>query len=61
MMDDLKIPKSKESSAGCETIDAAPNHGNCIEAAPLVDAGVDSGPGHFEGNGLDLKFVPAKE
>lgn len=55
--DRIKVPPSNDARAGVETVSAACNHGNVIDAAPVVDAGHDSGCGHWEGDGRDLKFV----
>lgn len=59
MKNDLKVPASKEEvrSPERETVDAAPNKGNVIEAQPVVDAGPDACTGHWEGNGPDIKYV----
>jgi hypothetical protein len=56
-MDAAKIPGSNCENAGKETCSGAPNHGNVTEAAPLVDAGIMAGCGHWEGDGTDIKFV----
>ena len=40
-----------------ETVSSTPNCGHVMDAQPVVDAGHDSGVGHWEGNGSDLKFV----
>ena len=57
-MKDVRIPASKEQvlNPAIETVDAAENHGCPMEAQPVVDAG-NVGPGHWEGNGPDVKFV----
>jgi hypothetical protein len=55
-MKDVRIPASKESKAGTETVEAAPNHGFVIEPK-TVDAGADCGTGHWEGQGTERIFV----
>jgi len=53
------VPASTEKvlSPKTETVDSAPQHGCVLEAAPVFDAGKDSGVGHFEGDCYDIKFV----
>ncbi len=57
-MDELKIPPSSEEvGEKAESVSSAPNHGNKIDAAPVIDAGIDSGCGHWTGDGYEVKFV----
>ena len=53
------IPKSTEEvlQPKLETVDSAPQHGEECCAAPTVDAGCESGTGHWEGDGSSIKFV----
>ena len=53
------IPKSTEEvlQPKLETVDSAPQHGEECCAAPTVDAGCESGTGHWEGDCRDIKFV----
>ena len=53
------IPASKEEvlQPKLETVDAAKQHGNVMEAQPVVCAGCESGTGHWEGDGQSVKFV----
>ena len=53
------IPKSKEEvlQPKLETVDSAPQHGEELSAQPTVCGGCDSGTGHWEGDGRDIKFV----
>jgi len=59
---ELKVPASTEAvlNPSCETVGSAENHGALVEAFPLVDAGEDSGVGHWEANGPAVKFVVEK-
>jgi len=50
-------PKGSEERAGMETVSSTPNKGCCCESQPVVDAGHDSGTGHWEGQHTDVKFV----
>jgi hypothetical protein len=59
MKEKIKVPASKESTAGKETVEAAPNQGNECCAQPVVDAGVDSGVGAWVGDGKNVRFVKA--
>ena len=53
------VPKSKEEvlQPKLETVDSAPQHGEELSAQPTVCGGCDSGTGHWEGDGRDIKFV----
>lgn len=55
----VSVPKSKEDvlQPKLETIDAAPQKGEVMCAQPVVCAGVDSGVGHWEGDGPSIHFV----
>ena len=55
-MSELKVPKSGEERVGKESVSAAPNPGAVIEAQPVVDAGANSGPGFWSGDGAEIKF-----
>ena len=56
--DKPKVPASTEvvRSPLTETVDAAPNAGCVIEAAPTVDAGKDTTGGHWIINGYDANY-----
>jgi hypothetical protein len=53
------IPKSTEEvlQPKLETVDSAKQHGEELVAHPTVDAGCESGVGHWEGDGRSVKFV----
>lgn len=57
---ELKVPKSNDERCDVESVGAAVNHGACVEPKTF-DAGADSGPGVWIGDGLDVKFVPAEK
>jgi hypothetical protein len=40
-----------------ETVDTAPQHGEELNAHPTVCGGLDSGTGHWVGDGRDIRFV----
>lgn len=54
-------PRGSEERSGAETVSSTPNAGNCIEAQRVVDAGADVGPGHWVGDGSDIRFIPDKK
>jgi hypothetical protein len=55
--DRMKVPPSMDARKAVETNSAPVNHGNVMDAQPVVDAGHDSGVGHWEGSCSDVKFV----
>jgi hypothetical protein len=57
----VKTPKGSEEvlSPTKETVSTFPNKGNCVEAQPTVDAGVDSGVGAWNGDGAKVVFEKA--
>lgn len=55
----IKVPKSiPDVLSSRETVDVADNPGNVVEPKTF-DAGIDSGVGHFEGAGTQIKFDKA--
>jgi hypothetical protein len=56
---EVKVPESSDERASKETVSGAPNTGSCCCAQPVIDAGADSGPGVWSGDGQDVAFTPA--
>jgi hypothetical protein len=52
-------PEADNSKVAKETISSTPNSGKVMEAHPTVDAGHDSGCGHWMGDGQDVSFHKA--
>jgi len=50
-------PTDKVLQPKLETVDTAPQHGEELNAQPTVCGGLDSGTGHWEGDGRSIKFV----
>ena len=57
--DRIKVPPSSDARGDVESVGAAINHGNVMDAAPTVDAGADSGCGHWEGDCMSVVFHKA--
>jgi hypothetical protein len=55
------VQKGSEERHSVETISSPPNSGNVISAQPVVDAGHDSGAGHWEGSGQDVRWIENKK
>lgn len=50
------VPKPSEERGDVESVSSFPQHGNCIEAAPTVDAGLCK-PGFWVGDGLSVEHI----
>jgi hypothetical protein len=57
----IEVPTSAADDNKNQSISSADQKGNVIEAQPVADAGIDSGVGHFEGLGCDIRFVKEKK
>jgi hypothetical protein len=59
MKNKLDVPKPSEERGNVESVSSPPNHGNVIEAQKVLDAGVDSGVGSWQGDADQIKFEKA--
>jgi hypothetical protein len=55
--DRIKVPPSSDARGTVESVSGAVNHGNVMDAQPVVDSGADCGVGHWEGDCTNVKFV----